>query len=152
MDEPAWDHSTFSKNRDRLRDGEVAAKFLAAVLSRQKVKRLLSTQHFSADGILIEAWASLKSFKPKPGEAEAEGGPPEDGAGALAAERAGAMRRSTSIDRRQNQPAHLRRHPIVRPRRVRDEVQQRMVLRRHPRRLRHRRQRLNALALDRHQQ
>ena len=80
-DEPAWDHSTFSKNRDRLLDGEVAAKFLAAVLTRPKVKRLLSTQHFSADGTLIEAWASLKSFKPKPGEAGGAGGPPEDGAG-----------------------------------------------------------------------
>ena len=66
-DEPAWDHSTFSKNRDRLLGGEVAAKFLAAVLTRPKVKRLLSSQHFSADGTLIEAWASLKSFKPKPG-------------------------------------------------------------------------------------
>ena len=80
-DEPAWDHSTFSKNRDRLLDGEVAAKFLAAVLTRPKVKRLLSSQHFSADGTLIEAWASLKSFKPKPGEAGGAGGPPEDGAG-----------------------------------------------------------------------
>ena len=80
-DEPAWDHSTFSKNRDRLLDGEVAAKFLAAVLTRPKVKRLLSNQHFSADGTLIEAWASLKSFKPKPGEGGGEAGPPEDGAG-----------------------------------------------------------------------
>ena len=80
-DEPAWDHSTFSKNRDRLLDGEVAAKFLAAVLTRPKVKRLLSNQHFSADGTLIEAWASLKSFKPKSGEAGGAGGPPEDGAG-----------------------------------------------------------------------
>jgi len=80
-DAPAWDHSTFSKNRDRLLDGEVAAKFLAAVLNRPKVKRLLSTQHFSADGTLIEAWASLKSFKPKPGEAGGAGVPPEDRAG-----------------------------------------------------------------------
>ena len=80
-DEPAWDHSTFSKNRDRLLDGEVAAKFLAAVLTRPKVKRLLSSQHFSADGTLIEAWASLKSFKPKPGEGGGEAGPPEDGDG-----------------------------------------------------------------------
>ena len=49
-DEPAWDHSTFSKNRDRLLDGDVAAKFLAAVLTRPKVKRLLSTQHFRPTG------------------------------------------------------------------------------------------------------
>jgi transposase len=65
VDDPAWDHSTFSKNRDRLLDGEIAAKFLAAVLVQPKVKRLLSTDHFSVDGTLIEAWASMKSFKPK---------------------------------------------------------------------------------------
>jgi transposase len=84
-DAPAWDHSTFSKNRNRLLDGEVATKFLDAVLNRPQVKRLLSSRHFSADGTLIEAWASLKSFKPKPGEAQGNegraGGPPEDGAG-----------------------------------------------------------------------
>jgi transposase len=62
-DEPAWDHSTFSKNRDRLLDGEIAAKFLAAVLAQPRVKRHLSSQHFSVDGTLIEAWASMKSFK-----------------------------------------------------------------------------------------
>jgi IS5 family transposase len=78
-DESAWDHSTFSKNRDRLLDGEIAAKFLTEVLTRPRVKRLLSSQHFSADGTLIEAWASLKSFKPKSGEGEAS--PPEDDAG-----------------------------------------------------------------------
>ena len=65
VDDRAWDHSTFSKNRDRLLDGEIAAKFLAAVLAQPKVKRLLSGEHFSVDGTLIEAWASMKSFKPK---------------------------------------------------------------------------------------
>jgi transposase len=65
IDDPAWDHSTFSKNRDRLLDGEIAAKFLAAVLAQPRVKRLLSSDHFSVDGTLIEAWASMKSFKPK---------------------------------------------------------------------------------------
>jgi transposase len=65
VDDPAWDHSTFSKNRDRLLDGDIAAKFLAAVLSQPGVKRLLSSEHFSVDGTLIEAWASMKSFKPK---------------------------------------------------------------------------------------
>jgi transposase len=67
VDEAAWDHSTFSKNRDRLLDGDIAAKFLAAVLAQPRVKRLLSTDHFSVDGTLIEAWASLKSFKPRDG-------------------------------------------------------------------------------------
>src|SRR5215813_13356328 len=65
IDDAVWDHSTFSKNRDRLLDGEIAAKFLAAVLAQPRVKRLLSSEHFSVDGTLIEAWASMKSFKPK---------------------------------------------------------------------------------------
>ena len=64
-DEPAWDHSSFSKNRDRLLEGDIAARFLAAVLSERRVRRLLSSEHFSVDGTLIEAWASMKSFRPK---------------------------------------------------------------------------------------
>jgi transposase len=67
IDDPAWDHSVFSKNRDRLLEGEIAAKFLAAILTQPRVKRLLSSQHFSVDGTLVEAWASLKSLKPKDG-------------------------------------------------------------------------------------
>ena len=67
IDDPAWDHSVFSKNRDRLLEGEIAAKFLAAILTQPQVKRLLSSQHFSVDGTLVEAWASLKSLKPRDG-------------------------------------------------------------------------------------
>ena len=67
VDDPVWDHSTFSKNRDRLLEGEIAAKFLSAVLAQPKVKRLLSSDHFSVDGTLIEAWASIKSFRRKDG-------------------------------------------------------------------------------------
>lgn len=78
LDDPAWDHSTFSKNRDRLLEGEIAAKFLAAVLAQPKVKRLLSTDHFSVDGTLIEAWASMKSFKPKVAEGD-DPSPPTSG-------------------------------------------------------------------------
>ena len=70
VDDPAWDHSTFSKNRDRLLDGDIAVKFLSAVLAQPRVKRLLSTEHFSVDGTLIEAWASMKSFRPKEGSEE----------------------------------------------------------------------------------
>ena len=66
IDDPVSDHSSFSKNRDRLLEGEIAAKFLAAVLSQPRVKRLLSSEHFSVDGTLIQAWASIKSVKPKP--------------------------------------------------------------------------------------
>ncbi|HEY6632490.1 MAG TPA: IS5 family transposase [Rhizobiaceae bacterium] len=72
VDDPAWDHSVFSKNRDRLLEGDIAAKFLAAVLAQSRVKRLLSSDHFSVDGTLIEAWASMKSVRPKDGS----GGPP----------------------------------------------------------------------------
>ncbi|MGL3104584.1 IS5 family transposase [Bradyrhizobium sp. BR 1432] len=76
IDDAAWDHSVFSKNRDRLLEGDIAAKFLAAVLAQLKVKKLLSSDHFSVDGTLIEAWASMKSVKPKDGSDEppAQGG------------------------------------------------------------------------------
>ena len=77
VDDAAWDHSVFSKNRDRLLAGDIAAKFLAAVLAQPKVKKLLSTDHFSVDGTLIEAWASMKSVKPKDGLDE----PPAGGGG-----------------------------------------------------------------------
>jgi transposase len=75
VDDPVWDHSTFSKNRDRLLEGEIAAKFLAAVLAQPKVKRLLSSDHFSVDGTLIEAWASIKSFRRKDGSDNDSQGP-----------------------------------------------------------------------------
>lgn len=77
IDDAAWNHSVFSKNRDRLLAGDIAAKLLSAVLAQPRVKRLLSTDHFSVDGTLIEAWASMKSFKPKDGSNE----PPADGSG-----------------------------------------------------------------------
>jgi len=70
VDDAAWDQTTFSKNRDRLLAGDIAARFLTEVLADAKVKRLLSTEHFSVDGTLIEAWASLKSFRPRDGSDE----------------------------------------------------------------------------------
>jgi transposase len=76
VDDPAWDHSTFSKNRDRLLEGDIAARFLAAVLALPRVKRLLSSEHFSVDGTLIQAWASMKSFKPRDGS---DDNPPDSG-------------------------------------------------------------------------
>jgi transposase len=77
IDDAVWDHSVFSKNRDRLLEGDIAAKFLAAVLAQPKVNKLLSSDHFSVDGTLIEAWASMKSVKPKDGSDE----PPAQGGG-----------------------------------------------------------------------
>src|SRR3546814_12980465 len=63
VDEAVWDHSSFSTNRDRLLSGEIAAKFLRAILAQPKVKRLISSDHFSVDGTLIEAWESIKSLQ-----------------------------------------------------------------------------------------
>ena len=70
VDDPVWDVTVFTKNRDRLLEGEIAAKFLRAVLAQPKVKALLSDEHFSVDGTLIQAWASMKSFRPKDGSGE----------------------------------------------------------------------------------
>ena len=72
MDAPIWDASTFSKdrgskNRDRLLDGDVVPRLLAAVVAQPRIKALMSDEHFSVDGTLIQAWASHKSFQPKPG-------------------------------------------------------------------------------------
>jgi len=75
MDDAVWDASVFSKNRDRLLEADVAQEFLATLLALPQVKRLLSSDHFSVDGTLIEAWASIKSFRPKDGSGE----PPEGG-------------------------------------------------------------------------
>ena len=76
IDDEVWDHSVFSKNRDRLLEAEISAKFLAAILTQPEVKRLLSDDHFSVDGTLVQAWASLKSFKAKNDDEEP---PPADG-------------------------------------------------------------------------
>jgi transposase len=73
MDAPVWDVTVFTKNRERLLAGDVAARFLATVLGQPKVKALLSDEHFSVDGTLIEAWASVKSFRPKDGSGEPPG-------------------------------------------------------------------------------
>ena len=73
MDAPVWDVTVFTKNRERLLAGDVAAKFLATVLDQPRVKTLLSDEHFSVDGTLIEAWASVKSFRPKDGSGEPPG-------------------------------------------------------------------------------
>ena len=65
MDAPVWDASTFSKNRDRFLEGDVAQRLLTAILGQPRVKTLMSDEHFSVDGTLIQAWASHKSFQPK---------------------------------------------------------------------------------------
>lgn len=73
MDAEIWDATVFTKNRDRLLSGDVATKFLAAVVAQARSRSLLSDEHFSVDGTLIEAWASIKSFRPKDGSGEPPG-------------------------------------------------------------------------------
>jgi transposase len=75
--EESFDHSTFSRNRQRLLEHEVAAKFLAEVVKTARGADLMSDEHFTVDGTLIEAWASLKSFRPK-GEDPKDRPPPDD--------------------------------------------------------------------------
>jgi transposase len=102
IDDAVWDHSTFSKNRDRLLEGDIAAKLLRAVLAQPRVTRLLSTDHFSVDGALIEAWASMKSFRPKQGRDE----PPADGGG---------RNQETDFTARSDRTTRTPRPPIPRP-------------------------------------
>jgi transposase len=75
LDDPVWTPTTFSKNRDRLLDGDIAAAFFDAVRTQARAARLLSDEHFTVDGSLLEAWAGQKSFKPR--EA-GPGAPPDD--------------------------------------------------------------------------
>lgn len=83
-DDSVWDATVFCKNRDRLLDGDIAAKFFTSVLNLPQVSKLLSSEHFSVDGTLIEAWASMKSFVPKDGDGKP---PAAKGGGGRNAER-----------------------------------------------------------------
>ena len=75
MDDKVWDHSVFSKNQERFLDSDLAAAFFARILKQAAAAGLLSDEHFTVDGTLIEVWASLKSFRPK------DAPPPEGGGG-----------------------------------------------------------------------
>jgi len=74
LDEEVWDATTFTKNRDRLLEAEVAKLFLQQVVEQARQKGLTSDEHFTVDGTLLEAWASVKSFQPKDGQRQ----PPDD--------------------------------------------------------------------------
>jgi transposase len=67
LDEKPWDATVFTKNRNRLLKAEIPAHFFAAVLAQARSKKLLSREHFTVDGTLLEVWASIKSFRPKDG-------------------------------------------------------------------------------------
>jgi transposase len=77
LDEKAWDATSFTKNRDRLLEAAVAKEFLAQVVERARTAGLVSDEHFTVDGTLLDAWASLKSFQPK----DKPGAPPDDDPG-----------------------------------------------------------------------
>jgi len=72
--DPAFDNSVFSKNKERLLEHDIAREFLGAVLAEARGRKLLSEDHFTVDGTLLEAWASLKSFRPKDGSGSAPAG------------------------------------------------------------------------------
>ena len=76
IDEKIFDASTFSKNRDRLLTHEIAQEFLSSLLGLPEVKGLLSAEHFSVDGTMLKAWASMKSFRPKGASGEGPGNGP----------------------------------------------------------------------------
>ena len=92
IDDRVWDATTFTKNRDRLLEGDVAQAFFAAVLGQAQKKSLLSEEHFTVDGTLIDAWASHKSFRPK-GEDEK---PLDDGQDFRGQRRSNETHRSTT--------------------------------------------------------
>src|SRR2546423_7211870 len=75
LDDEVWDATSFTKNRDRLLEADVAKQFLAQVVEQARAQGLTSNEHFTVDGTLLEAWASLKSFQPKQGKSAP---PPDD--------------------------------------------------------------------------
>jgi transposase len=90
IDDPVWAPTTFTKNRDRLLDGDVAAAFFDAILLHADRDQLLSDEHFTVDGTLLEAWASHKSFQPRDQE------PPAGGSGAPTGDFHGQRRSNTT--------------------------------------------------------
>ena len=106
IDEKVFDASTFSKNRDRLLTHEIAQGFLSSLLGLPEVKGLLSAEHFSVDGTLLKAWASMKSFRPK--DASGEG----PGSGSASCRRG----RNREIDFRKTKADRTRRTPRRRTR------------------------------------
>jgi transposase len=105
MDEPVWVPTVFSKNRERLMDGNIAEKFFAQILDRARAAGLISDEHFSVDGTLIEAWASQKSFQRKD-QTEA---PPPDDPGNPTVNFHGEMRRNDTHESKTDPEARLAR-------------------------------------------
>ena len=74
IDAASFDASTFAKNREQLLEHEIADRFFAAVVEQAKLRRYMSSEHFSVDGTLLQAWASNKSFKPDNPTGDSDGG------------------------------------------------------------------------------
>src|SRR5579864_6694101 len=98
MDDPIWDATTFTKNRQRLLDGDIAQAFFERVLAQARERQLLSAEHFTVDATLLEAWAGLKSFRPK--EQDPTDPPPPDDPGNPTVNFHGERGRNRSEERR----------------------------------------------------
>ena len=97
IDEPMWVPTVFTKNRDRLMTTEMSRKLMAAILAHEKVAPLLSDDHFSVDGTLVEAWASFKSFKPKEEAAPPPSDPPPDAGKGVETGKTGAAQKDETM-------------------------------------------------------
>ena len=106
IDDPVWVPTVFSKNRDRLLGGRVAESFFAKILEQASNRGLLSNEHFTVDGTLIEAWASQKSFQPKD-KSEPTAKPPEDGGSNPAVDFRGQKRTNETHESRTDPDARL---------------------------------------------
>jgi transposase len=95
IDDPVWDHSTFSFNRERLFDAQIAQRFFDNTVLLARLQDLVSDEHFSVDGTLLEAWASHKSFRPKDG-GDGDGGDGSDGSDFRGQTRSNATHASTT--------------------------------------------------------
>ena len=102
IDDAVWDASTFAKNRDRFLEMDAAAELLAGVVNHPDVRRQMSRDHFSVDGTLIDAWASMKSFKPKDDPGATMTGPAAMPSGIFTAE---ALQRDACVDHGPRRPA-----------------------------------------------
>lgn len=103
IDDPVWVPTVVTKNRDRLLTTEMSRKLLAAILAHRDVAPLLSDEHFSVDGTLIKAWASMKSFQPKPDDTPLDDADPGDPPG------------STPDDHNPDRPEPEKTAPMTRP-------------------------------------